>query len=99
LRADSRKPYLEVVEHFKGLVKFSIDVWYMSAEGVLISATVVTLKIDVLVIQTQGNSPRGRVASRTLTLLKASLSELSIARQLLRSSASFSWSYMIEGYS
>jgi hypothetical protein len=57
-------------------------------EGVFVRAAVVALETFVLAI-----GGCGWVALHTLTLMKASLSELSIARQLLRSSASFScWS-------
>src|ERR1700755_1103127 len=59
--------------------------WHVRTEGVFVRAAVVALETFVLAI-----GGCDWVAPHTLTLLKASLSELSIARQLLRSSASFS---------
>ncbi len=91
-RADGRELYLELVEHTKRLVKLGFDVWHVGAECIFVSAAVVALKYShwSCTSTRPGNNAAGWVASRTLMLVKASLSELSIARQLLRSSASFS---------
>ena len=76
---------LQLVKHTEHFVKLGVNVRHVRTEGVFVRAAVVTL--ETFVLATGGY---GWVASHTLTLLKASLSELSIARQLLRSSASFS---------
>ena len=76
---------LQLVKHTEHFVELGVNVWHVSTESVFVRAAVVALETFVLVI-----GGCGWVASHTLTPVKASLSELSIARQLLRSSASFS---------
>ena len=44
--ADGRELYLKLVEHTKRLVKVSVYVWHMGAEGVFVGAAVVALKIS-----------------------------------------------------
>ena len=76
---------LQLVKHTEHFVKLGVNVWHVRTEGVFVGTAVVAL--ETFVLATGGC---GWVASHTLTLMKASLSELSIARQLLKSSASFS---------
>jgi hypothetical protein len=76
---------LQLVKHTEHFVKLGVDVWHVRTEGIFVRSAVVALKAFVLTV-----GGCGRVALRTLTPMKASLSELSIARQLLKSSASFS---------
>lgn len=76
---------LQLVEHTEHFVKLGVDVWHVRTEGIFVRSAVVALETFVLAI-----GDCGQVTSRTLTLIKASFSELSIARQLLKSSASFS---------
>jgi hypothetical protein len=77
---------LQLVKHTEHFVKLGVNVWHVRAEGVFVRAAVIALETFVLATGGCG----WVVASHTLTLMKASLSELSIARQLLKSSASFS---------
>lgn len=44
LCADDRELYLELVKHIKRFVEFSINIWHVSAEGVLVRAAVVALE-------------------------------------------------------
>jgi hypothetical protein len=76
---------LQLIKHTEHFVKLGVNVWHVRTEGIFVRAAVVALETFVLAA-----GGCGWVASHTLTLMKASLSELSIARQLLKSSASFS---------
>jgi len=86
LYADGWELDLQFVKHEEHFVELGVDVWHVRTKSVFVCTAVVALETFELATRRCG-----WVALHTLTLLKASLSELSIARQLLRSSASFSY--------
>lgn len=57
LRTDGGQLYLELVEHTECLVELCLDVWHMGAEGVFVSAAVVTLE-DFFILVTHVDEAR-----------------------------------------